>query len=166
MSDSPVMYRAHPKVPPGATCEGCGGAARVTDHCHAHGWVRGQVCTRCNGLMGIIDRRIAPKVEMALVDSLLGLWHRCPDCSRAGAIELGSGECEPSILGCSSAVRASDLHVNPRSTLAAVERGEHVQIKRYHENTAVIVPVDWYARACVALGEPEPTFEPADTKEN
>jgi hypothetical protein len=33
--------------------------------------------------------------------------------------------------------------------------GEHIQAVRYHDPQAVIVPVDWYEKACRALGEEE-----------
>jgi hypothetical protein len=33
--------------------------------------------------------------------------------------------------------------------------GEHIQAVRYQDAQAVIVPVDWYERACRALGEQE-----------
>ncbi|WP_183091511.1 hypothetical protein [Streptomyces radicis] len=32
-------------------------------------------------------------------------------------------------------------------------RGEHIQAVRYQTPQAVLVPVDWYERACHALGE-------------
>jgi hypothetical protein len=33
--------------------------------------------------------------------------------------------------------------------------GEHIQAVRYQDAQAVIVPVDWYERACRVLGEQE-----------
>lgn len=50
--------------------------------------------------------------------------------------------------------RSDELRRNLRPLLNAVEREHvHVTIKRYDEETAVIVPVDWYKRAVEALGE-------------
>ena len=43
MNEAPVRYGDHPPPPPGASCEACGTgpSGLVTDHCHKHGWVRG-----------------------------------------------------------------------------------------------------------------------------
>lgn len=49
-------------------------------------------------------------------------------------------------------VRSDELRRNLRPLLNSVERERaHVIIKRYEEPTAVLVPVEWYERAKVAL---------------
>lgn len=87
-----IKYGEHPSVLPGTSCETCGSARLrpVTDHCHEHGWVRGLVCPRCNNLMAYVDRRVAPKVESALLAALVALWQRCPDCGQLDVADLGS----------------------------------------------------------------------------
>lgn len=56
--------------------------------------------------------------------------------------------------------RADAARRKMRDILTAVERGEHVQLQRYDTPTAVVVPREWYSKALVSLGEPEPHFEP------
>jgi hypothetical protein len=77
-----VRYGQHRIPRRGTACETCGSteARAVTDHCHEHGWVRGLVCKRCNRLMALIDKRIAPRAESALLAALIALRNRCPDC--------------------------------------------------------------------------------------
>jgi len=49
-------------------------------------------------------------------------------------------------------VRSEELRRNLRPLLNSVEREQaHVTIKRYDEETAVIVPVGWYRRAMEAV---------------
>lgn len=49
-------------------------------------------------------------------------------------------------------VRSDEIRRNLRQLLNAVERdGEHVTILRYDTPAAVIVPVEWYRDAQVAL---------------
>jgi hypothetical protein len=82
----PVKYGQHPPILPETACEGCGeNPASQTDHCHQHGWVRGQVCRGCNTWMGLIDRRVAPQVDLA---TLLVLQHRCPECDQLSISDL------------------------------------------------------------------------------
>jgi hypothetical protein len=91
MTATLIKYGQHPKVPPGAICEGCNSAkATGTDHCHDHGWVRGLLCTSCNRLMYIIDRLMAPKAESVLIRTLLMLRHRCPECEQITIAALGA----------------------------------------------------------------------------
>jgi hypothetical protein len=50
-------------------------------------------------------------------------------------------------------VRSDALRRELRPLLNSVERDHvHVTVKRYDDDTAVIVPVDWYQRAVAALG--------------
>ena len=76
-----VQYSAV-KWPPGQyplvrRCEICrspGHRAYVFDHCHAHGWVRGILCTVCNTHMSRVDEG---KVHTA---RHLAYQAQCPDC--------------------------------------------------------------------------------------
>lgn len=92
MTTAPVRYGEHARVDPGAPCLLCGPQSRriVTDHCHAHGWVRGGICTRCNVLMAFIDRRISPRAASPLMTAaLVAHASRCPDCQPFRAEDLG-----------------------------------------------------------------------------
>jgi hypothetical protein len=60
----------------------------VRDHCHAHGWVRGIVCRRCNTRLERIDRQVAPRVEEKLLLALLAVRNRCPDCDQRNVGDL------------------------------------------------------------------------------
>ncbi len=51
-------------------------------------------------------------------------------------------------------MKSADLRKNIVSVMGRVQYGrEHIQAVRYRDAQAVIVPVDWYERACRALGE-------------
>jgi hypothetical protein len=50
--------------------------------------------------------------------------------------------------------QASKARLHMRDILSAVEHGEHVAIKRYETQTAVVVPPEWYQEARKALGLP------------
>jgi hypothetical protein len=55
------------------TCPVCqrDGERLITDHCHAHGWIRGQICEGCNQMIRHEERR------HPMTDLLAGLcWHR------------------------------------------------------------------------------------------
>ena len=90
-----VRYGEHVCAEPGTPCLLCGDPALLprTDHCHAHGWVRGVLCPRCNTLMAFIDRRAtvressitAPLTLAALVAHAA----RCPDCKPFAVEDLG-----------------------------------------------------------------------------
>ena len=67
-------------------CEGCGTTSACLDHCHAHGWVRGTLCARCNVLMAAVDAR-KPGPHL---DALLSYWSNCPDCLASGAWSPGT----------------------------------------------------------------------------
>lgn len=57
--------------------------------------------------------------------------------------------------------RADAARRKMRDILSAVERGEHVELRRYDTPTAVVVSPRWFHQALAAMGEPAPTFEPA-----
>jgi antitoxin (DNA-binding transcriptional repressor) of toxin-antitoxin stability system len=53
-------------------------------------------------------------------------------------------------------VRSDEIRRKLPAVVRAVERdGEHVELLRYEEPVAVIVPVDWHKKAVTALGEQE-----------
>lgn len=92
---TPVRYGEHAVAAPGTPCLLCGDPTLLprTDHCHAHSWVRGVLCPRCNTLMAFIDRRaslrksaIAPPLTLA---ALVAHAARCPDCEPFGVEDLG-----------------------------------------------------------------------------
>ena len=58
------------------------------DHCHKHGYIRGVVCSSCNGKMRLFDRlmetrqfeRIPVRKWRAPPSSYFKHWEKCPDC--------------------------------------------------------------------------------------
>ena len=50
-------------------------------------------------------------------------------------------------------VQSDEARKKFRALLNEVERGGFVEICRYQDPTAVMVPVEWYHRAAEALGE-------------
>lgn len=92
---APIRYGEHVRAKPGTPCVLCRDLKLQprTDHCHAHGWVRGDTCPRCNTLMALIDRRISPR-ESSLTPpltlaALVAHAGRCPDCEPFGVEDLG-----------------------------------------------------------------------------
>ena len=92
---APVRYGEHVIAEPGTPCLLCDDPSPLprTDHCHAHGWVRGVLCPRCNTLMAFIDRRatvressIATPLSLA---ALVAHAARCPDCEPFAVEDLG-----------------------------------------------------------------------------
>lgn len=49
---------------------------------------------------------------------------------------------------------ANEARLKMRDILTAVERGEHVELKRYDTPTGIIVPQGWYDRATERMSEP------------
>jgi hypothetical protein len=47
------------------------------DHCHSHGWVRGEVCHAHNSRMRDIDRLTNSE---RWTRWMVKMWLRCPDC--------------------------------------------------------------------------------------
>lgn len=92
---TPVRYGEHVNANPGTPCLLCSDPSPLprTDHCHAHGWVRGVLCPRCNTLMAFIDRRatlrestVTPPLTLA---ALVAHAARCPDCKPFAVEDLG-----------------------------------------------------------------------------
>ena len=80
MTEILVKYGDHVAAAPGTPCEVCENLPPrpFADHCHEHGWVRGTLCPRCNQLMALIDRGVAPPAEM--IPRLIEFARRCPEC--------------------------------------------------------------------------------------
>lgn len=65
-------------------CEWCPPQKTYFDHCHAHGWIRGEVCPSHNGRMKQIDARLRSEWEPWMVQH----WLRCPDCAASQPLDL------------------------------------------------------------------------------
>lgn len=78
----PVIYASG--LPRAEACILCDSAkALVNDHCHAHGFVRGTVCSSCNAVMARIDSgRITDDAVKRFggIEPLQVHRLRCPDC--------------------------------------------------------------------------------------
>ena len=61
-------------------CELCPPLSTVFDHCHEHGWIRGEVCSSHNGRMKLIDAGLRPELWEPW---MLEYWRRCPDCAES-----------------------------------------------------------------------------------
>jgi len=59
-------------------CELCPSKATVFDHCHMHGWIRGELCRSHNGRMQLIDGGRRRELWEPWV---VAHWRRCPDCA-------------------------------------------------------------------------------------
>ena len=57
---------------------------------------------------------------------------------------------------------ANEARLKMRDILTAVERGEHIEIKRYETPTAVVVPVGWYETVTAYITATTFTKEAAD----
>lgn len=51
-------------------------------------------------------------------------------------------------------VQSQEARTGLRRLLTKVEHGEAVEISRWQDPVAVMVPPDWYRRAAEAVGEP------------
>ena len=66
-------------------CDLCPPKVTYFDHCHEHGWIRGEVCPSHNGSMKLID---ANRNQHLWEPWMLRHWLRCPDCAAARNREL------------------------------------------------------------------------------
>lgn len=66
-------------------CELCPPKSTVLDHCHEHGWIRGELCASHNGRMRLID---AGDGQCGWEPWMLEHWLRCPECAATQAREL------------------------------------------------------------------------------
>jgi prevent-host-death family protein len=55
-------------------------------------------------------------------------------------------------------ITATDLRNNHGPILDKIERGEPVEVTRYHRTAAVLVPADYFEKAVAAIGEPVPVL--------
>ena len=112
------------KLHGGQPCEGCGEASTGLDHCHVHGWIRGTLCTRCNGEMRAIDGREAGDHAQMLLD----YWLNCPDCASAGPWSPGDPPAERPYRGSKVSVYLNDeltalVRASPFTMSELVRRG-------------------------------------------
>jgi DNA-binding XRE family transcriptional regulator len=75
------------RAPIGTPCVVCAvsDVQLYRDHCHVHGWIRGLVCRRCNGMMSVVDAGSIPrgsKMTAAGItaDDLVAHAARCQSC--------------------------------------------------------------------------------------
>lgn len=66
-------------------CELCPPKRTVLDHCHEHGWIRGELCASHNGRMQLID---AGDRQRSWEPWMLEHWQRCPECAATQEREL------------------------------------------------------------------------------
>lgn len=66
-------------------CELCPPKSTVLDHCHEHGWIRGELCASHNGRMRLID---AGDGQQGWEPWMFEHWLRCPECAGTQAREL------------------------------------------------------------------------------
>ena len=75
------------------TCELCPPKNTYFDHCHEHGWIRGELCSSHNGRMQFID---AETRQDLWEDWMLMHWLKCPDCAATSARALAVEPLPPS----------------------------------------------------------------------
>jgi|SRR6266849_8665247 len=84
-----VQYEiAQQKIPLWGICEWCPPEETVLDHCHKHGWVRGEICVSHNGRMRQIDAGVSPDRWRPW---MVSHWRRCPDCAAQEVREPSTG---------------------------------------------------------------------------
>lgn len=66
----------------------------VFDHCHAHGWIRGLVCTSHNVRLGHIDSvRKIPGVQLSLAGTSYRTYlNNCPECATSTVVDISSAQ--------------------------------------------------------------------------
>lgn len=73
-----------------SSCELCGvRTGPITDHCHAHGMIRGNVCRSCNAILGRIDAG-KPSATDLKPDAIKNYLARCPGCAPPETAHLAS----------------------------------------------------------------------------
>jgi Recombination endonuclease VII len=71
------------------TCELCPPTAppppsqTVYDHCHQHGWIRGEVCISHNS-------RLTVPGSYQWGPDMIAFWNRCPECPRLSSVSNDS----------------------------------------------------------------------------
>ncbi len=61
-------------------CALCPDTARVWDHCHHHGYVRGPVCRECNHRIALLERRYIAAWPVDVLHRQIRHMLRCPGC--------------------------------------------------------------------------------------
>jgi recombination endonuclease VII len=127
--------------PPGfGTCEICGKRESLNnDHCHTHGWVRGEICTSCNLSIGFIERSsVTSKTDLA--ESIASHLRKCPECPPITAeyIRLLSRNLQ----------KSTTLGVNG----ATAEAFGRLRIRLAMDNGSKIPPVGILVRSLIELG--------------
>ena len=78
-----VQYSARRLFPRTGVCEWCQISplprrATEFDHCHKHGWIRGEICSSHNMRLSSID---AGRNYLSWQHWMIEHWYRCPDCA-------------------------------------------------------------------------------------
>lgn len=80
-----VQYNQGRSLPRSGRCEMCTRRAVGVDHCHKHGWIRGELCASHNIRLIAIDYGKDPdRWEPWMIRHYI----RCPDCKSALIDEL------------------------------------------------------------------------------
>jgi hypothetical protein len=78
------------------------------DHCHKHGWIRGQICAGCNSVMRFMDRtHCIPRYMPALREEFRRQYNQCPDCEPLAYLPTTdeAGICQDLIWACAGQSR-------------------------------------------------------------
>lgn len=111
------------------------------DHCHSHGWVRGQVCAGCNSVMRFVDkRRCLSRYMPTLRDEFRRQYNQCPDCEFLAYLPTTDeiGICRDLICVCAGQKR-------PGASWSAIE--PWLRSHPFSGNVA-----DWLRKQAVACG--------------
>jgi len=74
----PVQYNRVKLPDRTGICELCPPKNTYFDHCHEHGWIRGELCSSHNIRMARIDADVD---QQKWEDWMMRHWYRCPDCA-------------------------------------------------------------------------------------
>jgi hypothetical protein len=125
----------------------------VTDHCHTHGWERGEVCASCNYHMmqhdageDLTDPRWT--LTRAPLSAFIGHAHGCPECDPNGpdlaALPLQTclwpdgcdRQSEQGKIYCGVSDRPGKIGFPPHNALAAVRRRKSIARKAQPNESA------------------------------
>lgn len=134
-----VRYGEHAAAEPGTPCAICGDPSPLprTDHCHAHGWVRGVLCPRCNTLMAFIDRRATLRASAITLAALVAYAACCPDCEPFAVEDLGPTR------GLATKTRIESVTISPRvPSLLKARLAAYAKARGLTLNAAAVVLLD------------------------